>query len=125
MAAISAGKPPILVDTADELVRRIDRLQPGLTRAVKWGRLTFALNGDYHYWLWAVGVTRRAVKLSFHFGSMLDDPAEVLEAGSSDYLRWVEYRGEEDIDDGVLVSLLAAAVEAYPVFRQQWEARRR
>jgi hypothetical protein len=125
VAAISAGKLPFLVDTADELVRRIDGLQPGLTRAVKWGRLTFALDGDYHHWLCAVGITRKTVKLSFHFGRLLDDPAGVLRTSGSEYLRWVEYRSVEDIDDAMLASLLAAAVRAYPVFRQQWEARRR
>jgi hypothetical protein len=125
VAAISAGKLPFLVDTADELVRRIDGLQPGLTRAVKWGRLTFALDGDYHHWLCAVGITRKTVKLSFHFGRLLDDPAGVLRTSGSEYLRWVEYRSVEDIDDAMLASLLAAAVWAYPVFRQQWEARRR
>ena len=75
--------------------------------------------------LCAVGVTRKTVKLSFHFGRLLDDPAGVLRASGSEYLRWVEYRSVEDIDDAMLASLLAAAVRAYPVFRQQWEARRR
>lgn len=61
-----------------------------LDEAVKWGRLTFTMNGNWHHWLCAVGATRAQVKLMFHKGALLDDPAGLLE-GDGRYLRQVPH----------------------------------
>lgn len=55
-------------------------------QAIKWKRLTFTLNGDWHHWLCAVAVTNECVRLVFHKGSLLEDPARLLQ-GSGRYVR--------------------------------------
>lgn len=58
--------------------------------AIKWRRLTFTVDGNWHHWLCAISVTTRGVNLLFHKGSLLDDPAGVLE-GEGRYLRHVPH----------------------------------
>ncbi len=59
-----------------------------LDEAVKWNRLTFTANGDWHHWVCAVAATRKAVNLVFHKGSLLADPAGLL-TGDGKYIRQV------------------------------------
>lgn len=72
------------------LAERVHATGPGIAEAIKWRRLTFTVNGDWHHWLCAVAVTRRAVSLLLHKGSLLADPAGLLE-GEGRYLRQVRY----------------------------------
>ena len=64
------------------LVRDIAKLDED----VKWGRLTFTADGDWHHWVCAVAATRKAVNLVFHKGSLLADPAGLL-TGDGKYIR--------------------------------------
>ena len=54
------------------------------------GRVTFTIDGNWHHWLCAISVTAKKVNLMFHKGSLLDDPAEMLE-GEGRYLRSVPH----------------------------------
>lgn len=56
--------------------------------AVKWGRLTFTVNGDWHHWVCAVAATRSGVAVVFHKGALLSDPAKLLSGGGK-YIRQV------------------------------------
>ncbi|MFI7673926.1 DUF1801 domain-containing protein [Actinophytocola sp. NPDC049390] len=67
-----------------DLVRRTAELD----EAVKWNRLTFTANGDWHHWVCAVAATGTAVYLVFHKGSLLADPAGLL-TGDGKYTRQV------------------------------------
>lgn len=58
--------------------------------AVKWGRLTFTVDGNWHHWLCAIGATKTETKLMFHKGALLDDPSGLLE-GEGRYLRSVRH----------------------------------
>jgi len=91
------GRPPEVQDwlrrwspdqreQAAWLAGRVHAAGDDVAEAVKWGRLTFTVNGNWHHWLCAIAVTRRAVRLVFHKGSLLDDPAGLLQ-GQGRYVR--------------------------------------
>ena len=75
---------------AEWLAGRVHAAAPGVEEAVKWRRLTFTVDGNWHHWLCAVAASSRAVALAFHKGSLLDDPAGLLE-GEGRYLRQVPF----------------------------------
>jgi hypothetical protein len=77
-------------EQVDWLAGRVHAAEAGVEEAVKWGRLTFTVGGNWHHWLCAVAVAARRVGLVFHKGSLLDDPAGLLE-GEGRYLRQVPY----------------------------------
>ncbi|PZF80966.1 DUF1801 domain-containing protein [Jiangella anatolica] len=80
-------------DRRDEAVQLADQVRaaaPELDEAIKWNRLTFTAGGDWHHWVCAVAATKRAVSLSFHKGSLLDDPDGLL-TGDGQYLRGVSH----------------------------------
>lgn len=68
--------------------------------AVKWGRLTFTVGGDWHHWVCAVAVTKSAVTLVFHKGVLLADPAGLLR-GTGRYVRQVDHATASGRTDAV------------------------
>jgi hypothetical protein len=56
-----------------------------LDEAVKWGRLTFTADGNWHHWVCAVTASNNLV---FHKGVLLADPDGLL-AGDGKYARQV------------------------------------
>ena len=116
---ISHGHDARLSALAADLVATIAAEQPGWDAAVKWGQLTFAEDQDFHHWLCGVKVTKKAVVLTFHFGGMFDDPGSRLIAGSSRYLRRLEYTNPSDIDGAGLAGFLAQAAGLLPTFRAE------
>ncbi|MPZ87026.1 MAG: hypothetical protein GEU81_02925 [Nitriliruptorales bacterium] len=62
----------------------------GIAEAIKWRRLAFTLDGNWHHWLCAIAVARQGVSLLFHKGSLLDDPAGMLQ-GDGRYLRRIPH----------------------------------
>jgi hypothetical protein len=82
-----AGQVRAAADPSDEL-----------DEAIKWNRLTFTAGGNWHHWVCAVSVTKRAASLMFHKGVLLEDPHGLLE-GDGRYLRGMSYaRAHEDPD---------------------------
>jgi hypothetical protein len=77
-------------ERAEWLASRVHAAAAGVDEAIKWGWLTFTVDGNWHHWLCAIAVTARGVGLSFHKGSLLDDPAGVLEGGGR-YLRQIPH----------------------------------
>lgn len=75
---------------AEEIAAVVRAVHYPITVAIKWDRLTFTVEGNWHHWLCAIAVTKRGVSLLFHKGSLLDDPAELLQ-GESRYLRRIPY----------------------------------
>lgn len=75
---------------AAQLSDLIQQAADQLDEAVKWGLLTFTVDGNWHQWLCAIGTTKTAVKLMFHKGALLDDPSGLLE-GEGRYLRQVHH----------------------------------
>jgi hypothetical protein len=72
------------------LAGRVHAAGEGIAEAIKWQRLTFTVDGNWHHWLCAIAVTKRGVNLVFHKGSLLDDPAGLLQ-GEGRYLRQVSH----------------------------------
>ena len=117
---LTAGRPAELVATARTLVEIIDGSEHELESAVKWGALTYALEGDFHHWVCSVGVTKARATLTFHYGGILDDPGGRLIAGSSKLLRKLEYATEVDVGRDEVLGFLDQAVAAYPRFKEHW-----
>ncbi len=105
-----------------QLVAVISQASESLDAAVKWRRLTFAREGDFHHWLCGIAVTKRSVRLVFHFGGILDDPDGHLIAGASTFLRTLEFRTPDDIDSQVLLGFLEQALDRLQFFKENWRA---
>lgn len=73
---------------AEELATIIRAADSRLEHAVKWGRLTFTVGGDWHHWLCAVAATKKGARPVFHKGVLLDDPGRLL-TGWGRYVREV------------------------------------
>jgi len=94
---------------ADWLVATVREAIPRAGAAVKRGRLTFALAGDWEDWLCAIVATKTSVKLVFHKGTLLDDPAGLLR-GTDPYLRHLTYVTATALPEAT-IAMLRSAVE--------------
>lgn len=83
-----AALPPHQRDQAEWLAARVHAAAPDIAEAVKWKRLTFTVDDNWHHWLCAVAATKKQVALTFHKGSLLADPDGLL-GGTSQYTRQV------------------------------------
>jgi hypothetical protein len=90
------------------LASRVHAAGEGVAEAIKWRRLAFAVDGNWHHWLCAIAVTRRGVSLLFHKGSLLDDPAGVLQ-GEGRYLRQILH-GQAAADPQAVTALVRQAI---------------
>ncbi|HEX2259621.1 MAG TPA: DUF1801 domain-containing protein [Actinomycetota bacterium] len=77
--------------------------------AIKWRQLTFTVDDNWHHWLCAISVTAQEVNLMFHKGSLLDDPAGMLE-GQGRYLRRVRHHRAVANPEGVTALVRQAIV---------------
>ncbi len=109
--SFTLGADPTFAQVVRRLASVIADVEPRLECAVKWGRLTFALDGDYHHWICGIGVTKKAVALTFHFGGLLRDPAGLFIAGSSRFGRKLEYRVPECVDEAVVADFVSQALD--------------
>lgn len=100
---------------SDEQREQVERVA-GMVRAadgrigeaVKWRRLTFTVDDDWHHWLCAIAVAKRGVALVFHKGVLLDDPAGLLE-GEGRYVREISYE-RAAADPDAVTALVREAV---------------
>jgi len=106
----------------DALVQAMGRAAQPLSVAVKWGRLTFAAQGDFHHWLCGIAITKRAVSLQFHFGGLLDDPDGHLIVGSSRFLRKIDFHTAEEVDSDAVLGFVNQALDRLEYFRDIWQA---
>lgn len=72
----------------EEVGQLVTEADPRMEQAVKWGRLTYSLEGNWHHWLCAVAVSKKATRLVFHKGVLLEDRSGLLD-GSGRYVREV------------------------------------
>ena len=54
------GRASHLVAAAELVAGVIDRHPSALDMALKWGRATYAIEGDFHHWLCQIGITKKA-----------------------------------------------------------------
>ena len=89
-----------------------------LDAAIKWGRLTFAVDDDFEHWICAVAASRQRVNLTFHFGSLLSDHTGAFAPSDNRYVRKIGFVAPDEVDDAVVHDLLAQAVDRLPRFRR-------
>jgi hypothetical protein len=104
MDALTPGRR----EQVEELSSLVRAARPDVDEAIKWNRLTFTTERNWHHWLYAVAVTRSAVSLVFHKGTLLDDPEGLLR-GTARYARQIPYAQAVKRPGGV-IALCAQAV---------------
>ncbi len=114
-------KPEHLQKTAVKLMEIILRSHPDMRAAIRWGKPTFGLNGDFHHWICTIQVLKNKVSLTFHFGGLLCDEKNRLIAGTSKFLRKIEYDRLDDIDEAEINHFIQKAVEKLPYFKENWK----
>jgi hypothetical protein len=92
----------------EEVGQAVTETDPRMEGAVKWGRLTYALEGNWHHWLCAVAVSKKATRLVFHKGALLEDRSGLLD-GSGRYVREMPLSAALQNSDAV-VALVRSAI---------------
>lgn len=89
--------------------------------AIKWRKLTFGLNGDFHHWLCSIGCTKKATVLYFHFGGLLKDKYTVFIAGESKFLRKIEYSSKNEVKPEIVEDYILQAISKLNYFKENWK----
>lgn len=105
---------------ANTLIDSLIHNNPNFDFAIKWKRLTFALNHDFHHWLCAVQSMKKSIGLVFHFGGLLDDPNKFFIKGESRFLRKIEYKSIEEIDTSSIQFFIDQAIGRLEYFKANW-----
>jgi hypothetical protein len=96
VAAWLSGLAASVREDVEYLAEVVMNSDARLERAVKWGRLVFTVDGNWHHWVCGIAATRKGAKLVLHKGALLDDPRGLLE-GTGRYVREVALeRARED-----------------------------
>jgi hypothetical protein len=103
------------------LVEILSDSEHPLDSDIKWGQLTFARGADFHHWICAIKITKKFIGLSFHFGGLLSDPHGIFKSGASKFLRTIEYRAVEDINEAAIQDFLAQALDRLSYFKENWK----
>ena len=108
------------------VVERLAAILEGSTEpldmAVKWRRLTFARGNDFHNWICGISATKSTVDLVFHFGGLLPDPDSRFIAGTSRFLRKLEFRSPADLDEDLILGFTNMALSRLQYFKENWKA---
>ena len=115
-----SGLAPEFSQTVTQLDQSIHSAAT-LDSAIKWRQLTYAVDGDYHYWICAINVTKKLVTLRFHFGSLLSDPAGVLRKGESQWMRRLDFVPGGEVDEERVRRLVREAVGKKAEFEERWK----
>ena len=97
--------------------------------AVKYQMLSYAQGGDFRHWVCAVDVGRsgfksyqgaapakRALHVRFLYGVLLDDPQDLLRAGSS-ILKTLDFASPEEVDGPLVTAFVKDAVARFDEFK--------
>lgn len=117
-----SGLVPGLRPVSEHIVSVI-RAHTALDVAIKWGRLTFAVDNDFDHWVCAVAASNQRVNLAFHFGSLLRDHTGAFAPSDAKFVRKIGFAAVDEVDDAVVHDLLAQAVDRLPQFRQHYASR--
>lgn len=88
---------------------------------IKWNRLTYATNNDFHHWICGISILKDKVSLVFHFGGLLNDVNHNFTAGTSMFLRKMDYKTTNEINADVITDFLQQAISKLPYFKQHWQ----
>jgi hypothetical protein len=94
--------------TVERLINLILDVLPDAQHELKWGRLTFTREDDWHHWICAISPTKTAVSLVIHKGALLADPLRVME-GEGRYSRGIPFRSPDQVDGDAVAPILREA----------------
>jgi hypothetical protein len=99
--------------SARELIEALMQIglesEPRMEEAIKWNRITFTLNGNWHHWICGIERTRKYVSFIFHKGALLNDTSRILQ-GTGKYTRQIRITSLADINRKALIDLIKQAV---------------
>ena len=108
----------IIAQNLSSIILSIDS---AMCLSIKWKKLTFALNDDFHHWICAINFTKKGTVLYFHFGGLLNDEYNVLISGESSFLRKIEFKTIEEIDKKIIKNYVKQAILKLDFFKNNWK----
>ena len=102
------GSPESFQELIHALREIVYTAEPQMDEAIKWNRVTYTLNGNWHHWICGIERTRKYVSFIFHKGALLDDPAGILH-GEGQWLRTIRVSDLADIAASPLNNLIRQA----------------
>jgi hypothetical protein len=108
-------------EIVNELSASILNVNNQITQDIKWKKLTFGLNDDFHHWLCQINFTKKGVVLYFHFGGLLDDKYNVFITGESKFLRKIEFKSINDINKKIINDYISQAISKISYFKNNWK----
>ena len=93
-----------------------------LQSAIKWTRLTYGIDGDFHHWICGLSRTKKSVALIFHFGGLLNDEQNLLAKGTSKFIRKIDIASVQKIDQEAIQGFIMQAIDKLPYFIENWKA---
>lgn len=112
LAGVDPAAAPVVV-ALDEAIRDA---HPGFDVAIKYRILMYALDGDWRTWVCAIDASRKTVGLRFLYGVLLDDPRQVLRAGSSVLKTW-DFAFDDAVDHPAVGAYVREAVGRYADYK--------
>ena len=112
LAGVAPSAAPVVV----ALDRAIRRACPEFDVAIKYRILMYTLAADWRTWVCAIDARPDVVSLRFLYGVILDDPRQVLRAGTSVLKTW-DFGPEEKIDLDAVSSYVREAVAKHADYK--------
>lgn len=112
---------PEFREIANRLIGIIFSTSKDLSLAIKWKRLTFGFNDDFHHWICAIDITKNYVSVIFHFGGLLEDKKNLFKAGTSKFLRKLEIRKNHEINEEDIKGFIIQAIDKLQYFKDNWK----
>lgn len=112
---------PEFREIAQRLHSIVQSVSNRLQYSIKWKKLTYAIDGDFHHWVCAISITKSNVGLVYHFGGLLNDERHLLIKGDSKFFRKIEIKNSHNIDEDVIREFLLQAIDKLPYFIENWK----
>lgn len=109
------------LDIFEKIIKAIESVDEKLDCEIKWGKLTYGLSEDYHYWICCLAQTKKSINLTFHFGGLLEDKNKKFIVGESFFLRKLEYTSISDVDTNVIKDFVKQAINKVDYFKENWK----
>ena len=116
LSGVRSDAGPIIIEI-DAAVRSVAPLDS----AIKWRQLLYALNGDFHHWICAIAVSKKRTTLNFHFGGLLPDPEGAFRAGTSKFMRMLDFDTPGSVDAALIGRTVGDALTQLEYFKANWQ----
>ena len=116
-----SGSSETTKDIVKNIVDILLKSNPEFDMDIKWKQLTFTINNDFNHWITAISITKKTTNLIFHYGGILDDPANILIVGNSKFLRKMEYKNVGEINSDIINGFIRQALNKRDYFINNWK----